>query len=221
MRSVLGILGAALCGLALAGGALADPVADAEALVREVYYDEFPYERAQALEDAGVTRLGEMLADPTEAQHHGNIVLALGLSGHPDAFAILSGHAAEDPAGEVDRATFRARTHLPLAMGHLARDDRRALQWLLRAARRPGEPGWSFRHQSGPHLKTLLEEAALTGLGLSGAPGAAALLRAEARTAGHDVAAERRRRHAGQALALRDRIEVQGPDAVLAEEVAR
>jgi len=215
MGRALGILAVALCALSAPDVARADAAADAEALVRAVYYDDFPHQRARDLPDAGIARLGGMLADPTEAPHHGNVVLALGLSGHSDAFALLADYAASAPEGETDRSAFRARTRVPIAMGHLARHDRRALGWLMRAARREREPDWHFRHHRGARLGVLLEETALTGLALSGAPEADALLDAEARRPGSDVAAERRRRHAEGALALHEEIGRRGPDAVL------
>ena len=72
--------------------------------------------------------------------------MALGMSGHPDAFPLLAEYAGRPVSGEVDRPTFRTRTRLALAMGHLARKDPRALHWLLTArgaARDRAAPGTS------------------------------------------------------------------------------
>lgn len=205
--------------LLAASAATGDPVADAEDLVRGVYYEGLPYEQARALDDRGVARLADMLSDPAEAPHHGNVVLALGMSGHPRAFEILAAYARREPAGEVDRDTFRARSGLAPAMGHLAQDDPRALRWLLdRARARRGDPGWSFRHQRGTRLATLLEEQQLTGLALSGAPQARRPLEdARERARGGDASALRLRRHADGALALHDRIARDGPRAFRAD----
>ncbi len=186
---------------ASAGGA-----AEAEALVRTVYYEGLPGDAARALDDGGIARLGAMLADPLEAPYHGNIVDALGWSGHPQAFAILERYAASSPAGEVDRDTFRARSRLPQAMGRLARTDARALAWLLAEASRDRAPGWSFRQQRGARLRTLLQEQVLTGLALSGAPAARAAIEAQLAAPGQDLAAQRRRSFAEYARDLHARV---------------
>jgi hypothetical protein len=180
----------------LAAPAWADPADEAEAWVRELYYEGLPLEPAAGLDDAAVARLIELLEDPAEAAHHGNVVLALGASGHRDAYPALAAFADDAPAGEVDRATFRARTQLRLAFGYLARHDARALRWLLE----PGDgapPAWHFRRQRGEALRVLLDELTLTGLALSGSPTAAARLEQVIDASrGRDPAARRRLRHA-------------------------
>jgi hypothetical protein len=202
MRGVPMLALSALALLALAAGtAQADSVSDAENLVRQVYYEGMPLDAAEALDARAVARLGTMLRDPAEAEHHGNIVLALGMSGHAHAFALLARYADRAPSGEVDRNTFRARTRIAQAMGHLARADRRALAWLLARADEPaGPPDWSFRHFAGDSLALLLDEQILTGLALSGADEAdASLRRVEQEVTGSDVAARRLRSHAANA----------------------
>jgi hypothetical protein len=204
MRRHLGPAVAALV-LSLALPAGATSADQAEEWVREIYYEGFPAERAEALSDAAVERLTELLADPDEAAHHGNVVLALGYSAHPEAFPALAAYAAETPEGEVDRATFRARTQLRIAFGHLARVDRRALRWLLDAQAAGEEPAWHFRHHRDDALRTLLDELAITGLGLSGAPAAAARLdQVVAQSQGADAATQRRLRHAQEARGVHD-----------------
>ena len=195
--------------------ARADSATEAESLVREIYYEGLPYEQASGLDTAAVNRLIEMLADPSEAPHHGNIVLALGMSGHPDAFAALSEFASDPPIGEVDRNTFRAHTHSLLAMGHLAREDDRALQWLLRRESREARtPDWRFRHLQGEHLANVLEEQTLTGLALSGAPEAVPALDRAARAPDLDVNTKRRGRHARQLIQLHHRIASEGDESL-------
>jgi hypothetical protein len=195
----------ALLAIAIAASASADGAEDAEALARTLYYEGVPAGAARALDAQGIGRLGEMLADPAEAAHHGNIVSVLGLSGHPDAFGLLRAYASTAPSGEVDRATFRARSRLGEAMGRLAQDDPRALAWLLADARRAKTPTWSHRHHRGAHLRALLEEQTLTGLALSGSPGARPILESAAATPGQDVAAKRRRAHGHHALEVHGR----------------
>jgi hypothetical protein len=109
-----------------------------------------------------------------------------------------------DPIGEVDRATFRARTQVLFALGHLARRDGRALRWLLDAQTRPADPpSWTFRHHRGASLRTLLDEQLLTALALSRSPAAARHIdELIAETRGSDAASRRRRGHALAARAM-------------------
>ena len=184
--------------------ATAESVSWAEDLVRQTYFEGLPSEAARDLDDAAVARLAEMLADPAEAPFHGNIAIALGYSGRPAAYTALTEFAASPVIGEVDRATFRARTQVLLALGHLARRDGRALRWLLDAQTRPAEPpSWTFRHHRGASLRTLLDEQLLTALALSRSPAAARHIdELIAETRGSDAASRRRRRHAQAARAM-------------------
>ena len=201
--------------------ALAGPAEEAEELARAIYYEGVPEDAARSLDDAGIERLDEMLADPAEADHHGTIVSLLGASGHPAAFDALADYAAEPLAGEVDRATFRARTRLPGAMGRLAHDDRRALTWLLsRSAERPA-PGWSFRHQRDAKLAALLDGQNLGGLALTGAPEALQALRQAQRDGrGSGATPQERRDSLSRVIETHDRVARGGLDA-LREENAR
>lgn len=207
--------------LASAGAEAADPALEAETLVHRVYYEGIPYEETQDLDARAVARLGAMLRDPSEALYHANIVMALGMSGHRDAFALLAEYAERPLSGEVDRATFRARIRLAQAMGHLARRDPRALHWLLQRAAQPATaPGWYFRQQRGDRLAVLMQEQLLTGLALSGAPEAAApLRRAAQRAGGSDTLDRRLRHHAEQAQRTHRRVSQGGIDALREEPV--
>ena len=206
-------LASVMVAVQLAGPVSADSAADAEESVRELYYEGFPAELATGLDDAAIERLAELLDDPAEASHHGNIVLALGLSGHPDAYPALSVFAAAPLRGEVDRATFRARTQLRTAFGQLARVDPRALRWLLEDHEADAPTTWHFRHHRDEALRVLLDELALTGLALSGAPAAATRLdRVIGESRGLDRASQRRRQHAEAVRARHDRASAPGLD---------
>lgn len=197
---------APVCGLLallLAAPALADAADEATAWLRERYYEGPPLERAAELDGAAIARLIEWLDDPAEAPHHANALLALGASGHPDAYPALAAYAAAEPEGELDRDGFRARSWLPLAFGQLARRDPRALRWLLEQQDADAPPRWHFRQQRGEALRALLAELHLTGLALSGAPVAATRIEQVIEASrGGDPAARRRRRHAEGALAV-------------------
>jgi len=145
-----------------------DGVAQAEALVRAVWFEGLPYERAHALSAAGVARLIEMLGDPSQAEHHSNIVIALGMSENPAAYPALASLVEREPSGELDRAQYRVRNALPFALGHLARGDRRALRLLERELDRDRVPAWSFQSLSGERLRALQQRSAISALGSSG-----------------------------------------------------
>jgi hypothetical protein len=203
--------------LLLGAGARADSAADAEALARGVYLDGFPNEQARALDAAGIARLAWLLALPGEEAAHANAVQALGVSGHPDAFAALAAYAASAPQAEVSRDRYRALSRVPLAMGWLAGGDPRALAWLEQAAARGAQdPGWSFGRWSGERLALLLEEHALTGLALSGRPEAEPRLASPPGLRAAGVAATRRARHLEALRALHARVAEQGVDAAAA-----
>ncbi len=137
----------------LQGRAQIGDVEFAEELVRVQYVEGLPYTKARKLKPAGVERLVEMLRDPAEAEHHENIVMALGISGAPPAYPALVAFQDREVEGEVDAAEYRARRALPLAMGHLAGTDPAALQFLFEAAGRPepeSAPRWSYLYLRGP-----------------------------------------------------------------------
>lgn len=162
------------------GGSAENEVAAAEALVRADYFEGVPYERARAISAAGAARLEEMLADPAETAHHAKIAIALGISAHPGAYEALADYAAREPQGRVDHAVFEARLAIPVAMGHLAREDDRALAFLQQAAAldpRAAAPAWSYGHFRGAGLAAMIRARAVLGLGMSGRPEARETLR--------------------------------------------
>jgi hypothetical protein len=197
----------------------------AEELVRAHYAEGLPYEEARELTPDGVDRLVEMLQDPAEAEHHDNVVMALGISGDPQAFLALSEFHESAPEGEVDRAEFRARRAIPHAMGHLAQNDERAYQFLVRSAHRGASspaPGWTYHHLSGKKLKGFLRRAAITGVAKSGRPGAVAELRKlEARTRADPKATDELRTHIRESQELGDVVTREGPDRVFGGDFSR
>jgi hypothetical protein len=149
--------------LVVATGATAGPQDDAawaEALVKRVYFEGLPYDSARELKPAGIARL----------EHHANVVMALGMSERPAAYAPLERYARAVPSGEIARSAYRARMALPFALGHLARADRRALRLLESMLQRRDPPAWSYHRQRGERLRAQLERSAISGLALSGLP---------------------------------------------------
>ncbi len=190
----------------------------AEKLVRADYVEGLPYAEARELTLAGVERLVEMLRDPAEVEHHENIVMALGISGAPRAYPALVVFQDTEVEGEVDAAEYRARRALPLAMGHLARTDPRALRFLLAAARREGPepaPRWSYLYLRDQKLAGILRRAAITGVAMSGRPKAVAALHALGERARDDPSTtDELRVHVREAERLCDRVVREGPARV-------
>ena len=191
-------------------------------LVRAHYFEGLPYSRARELTPAGVDALIEMLADPTEAEYHANIVMALGISGAPQAYSALARFHEHSPVGEVDAAEYRARRALPLAMGHLARNDSRAFQFLVRAVRAEATssiPGWSYRHLAGERLEGILRRAAITGLAISGrAQTTATLHELNTRARSDPAATDELRTHIREAQRFYDRVVHEGPARVFGSD---
>ena len=217
-----------LLGLLLAAGspaqAQAGEVESAEELVRAHYFEGLPYARARRLTPTGVEALIEILEDPAEAEYHENVVMALGISGDPQAYRALSRFHASTPEGEVGGAEYRARRAIPLAMGHLARRDERAYQFLVKrvhATTSPRAPAWRYRHLSGDRLAGILRRAAITGVAISGRPEASADLgSAEARTRADSKATDELRRHIRESRKLSDRVTREGPDRVFGADLS-
>ena len=197
----------------------------AEELVRADYVEGLPYAEARELTPAGIERLVEMLRDPAEAEHHENIVMALGISGAPQAYPALVAFQDKEVEGEVDAAEYRARRAVPRAMGHLARTDPRALEFLLEAARQQepeSAPRWRYLYLREQKLAGILRRAAITGVAMSGQPEAVAALRALGERARDDPSTtDELRVHVREAERLCDRVMREGPDRVFGGENLR
>ncbi len=172
----------------------------------------------------GVERLIEMLQDPAEAEHHGNIVMALGISGAPQAYPALVEFEDREVEGEGDAAEYRARRAVPLAMGYLARTDSRALGFLLEATRREepeSAPRWRYLYLRDQKLAGILRRAAITGVAMSGQPEAVAALRALGERARNDPSTtDELHVHVHEAERLCDRVVREGRDQVFGSRAA-
>lgn len=187
-RGICPLIAALAAGCLLALPSSAQPASDADAaeqLVREVWYEGLPLERAAALDAAGVARLIAMLEDPDEREHHANILIALAASGQPGAYDAIASWARLPRSGEIERPDFRAWQVLPHALGELARHDARALVLLDRQLEGIS-PGWHFRHHRGAGLRRQAQRFAATGLARSGRPEAQDLLQRAERAARDD-----------------------------------
>ena len=190
------VLGSAL-GLAGAASAQTLSIEEAENFVRAAYFEGMPEEVATRIGPTGAARLVEMLADPDERSSHGQIMLALGLCGSPEALAAIEIWMAEPRRGEIDRNTFRAWQALPFALGHLAAFDPRALQ-RLETMMNEDAPDWTFRQHRGARLRRLARDSAVTSLAETGLPEARRMLE----RAGGDASDIQFERHLREVRAL-------------------
>jgi HEAT repeat protein len=211
-RAIPYSLSALAASLAVSAAVSAQPTTqelDAAAPMLEQFYEGVPYERAIELDELAIAGLIAVIEDPDRIDQHPNALVALGMNGHPDAFAVIADYADRGVSGELDRAEFRALRAVPFAMGHLARVDRDALRWLVRAVDVRG-PGRRFAHMDSNRVERMMRRAAMTGLALSGHPRAERVLKRKARSRKPVV-----RRHALEALEEHARIADFGAAVVL------
>jgi hypothetical protein len=157
---------------------------EALAIVRVQWFEGIDADRIAPLSPQAVDALRSLLADPAERVSHATAIELLGRAGGAGAYEAVAEYAAEEPAGEVDGAVYRARLAVPFALGHLARSDARAVQGLLAGVQRTPVRGWHYRQIDGSRMGRLLRTNAVSGLALSGRPEAAAVLDAIARGEG-------------------------------------
>lgn len=180
LASAVGIAGHAYAG--------ASDVRAAEELVFAVYYEGLPHERARRLTPSGAEHLAEILRAGDHPAFHSNIVLALGISGHARTFETLEWYGRDEP-GEVASGVYRARIAVPIAMGHLAVGDDRALAWLTGRARAGAKPpSWKKFGASSEHLVSTMRAQILNGLAVSGRSAAADILNEIAQDDGDSAA---------------------------------
>jgi len=206
--------------LALPAYAQITDVEFAQNLVRAQYFEGLPYARARQLTPAGVSILLEMLEDPAEAAYRVNIVMALGISGARSTYPALTRFYERPAQGEIHAAEYRARRAVPIALGHLAHHDPRALEYLFRAVRAKSTrspPSWRYGQIAGRRLEDVLWRASVTGTAVSGRPQAAAFLRKLGEAARADPgASEQRHLHIREAQEFCDRVMREGPDRIFA-----
>ena len=157
-------------------GAQALSLDETESMVRVTYFEGMPEEEAAKIGPEGCARLVEMLADPREAAHHGQIMIALGICAPAGGFEALRAWADQPRVGGIDRATFRGFQALPFALGHLAEHDRRAITRLEGQMNSSSAPNWTFRHHRGARLVRQAHRDAAMGLAISGLPEAQEIL---------------------------------------------
>ncbi len=195
----------------------------AHAFAETLYFENVPFDEASQLSDADVRRLAGWLEDATRTEQHPNIVIGLGMSGNKRAYRALRRYAKRAPKGAVESAQYRARMAIPIAMGHLARSDHRALRYLARELRRPRPVQWTYRHLDEERLAAMLLRARVSGLGISGLPKATAELESLARRENPKLRSAKPREkwdgHLDAAMRMCARVAQEGPSSVFGGEL--
>lgn len=149
--------------------------------VRPMYFEGLPIEQGFRFGGDSVPLLLEMLRDPLEEAHWGNIVVLLGIIGDPQAVDPLIAFLEQPVTGELSRPHYKAKTGVLPALGYLLnkqRNNQKALAYLQDSL----DPNsWEKRQlrwtlsppQGGGSARDLrLTKRAIMGLGLSGHPNA-------------------------------------------------
>jgi hypothetical protein len=149
--------------------------------VRPMYFEGLPIEQGFRFGTDSVPLLLDMLQDPLEEPHWGNIVVLLGIIGDPRAVDSLIRFLEQPVTGELSRAHYKAKTAVLPALGLLLNrqpTDQKALAYLQDSL----DPSfWGKRQlrwtltppQGGGNARDLkLTKMAIMGLGLSGHPNA-------------------------------------------------
>ena len=164
-----------------------------EDFVRRTYIHGLPYQETAAYGSSVLSKLREMLADPAEAEHWSNVVVALCILGGERELETIQNFIGENGSEALSRASYAAKTNAITALGYFVfrTESREALDYLKQGL----EPStWSERihwqspyHSSPEERNVQLAQMSVMALALSGHPeGRAALedLKTEATRSG-------------------------------------
>jgi hypothetical protein len=214
-RASLWVASVTLCTFAsIAAAEVRDSEASlADRIATSIYFEGVPFEEARDLSAADVARLIELLGDLEQTRNHPNIIVALGMSGSPEAFDAIADYALRGSSGEMDRLEYRAQRSIAFGMGHLARVDGRALAWLIRSSKQThAAPQRSFRQMDSARIARMMRKGAITGLALSGQPAAERAIAEIIAAPGEEA---RIVEHANESLATHRKMHREGPASAL------
>lgn len=158
---------------------------DIRTFVRQVYIEGVPYDLVRRFDpQTAVPILLEMLANPGDEEHWPNVVVTLGMLGDARAVDPLIRFLEQDFDGTLSHAHYIAKSSVVMALGYLVNrsGNEQALQFLVESV----DPDvWTRRgiRWLSPYHKTDLERnrqlttMSILGLGLTGHPRAAGVLR--------------------------------------------
>ncbi len=182
-RALAGILFAII--LAVTVDPAAGQAPDIRTFVHRIYIEGVPYEEAARFDPAAsVPILLDMLADPKEADYWPNIVVTLGMLGDERAVDPLIQFLQQGATAPLSHPQYIAKSSVVMALGYIVNKSgsEKALQFLVEST----DPEvWTRRDikWSSPYHSTEVERnrqltiMSVLGLGLSGDPRAARVLR--------------------------------------------
>ena len=183
MKTITAILFAITVGLSV--GPAAGQAPDVRTFVHRIYIEGVPYEEAARFDPAAsVPILLDMLADPKEAEYWPNTVVTLGMLGDERAVDPLIQFLQQGATAPLSHPQYIAKSSVVMALGYIINKSRseKALQFLVEST----DPEiWARRDikWSSPYHSTEVERnrqltiMSILGLGLSGDPRAARVLR--------------------------------------------
>lgn len=177
----------ALALLSPAGSLMAQSTAEqVQAFVRQVYIEGVPFEQASRLDPAvALPVLQQVLADRSQQEYWANAAVIAGMIGADRSADILIEFVTRpEPSRNLPRAQVVAKTSAVMALGYVVNKsrNRKALDFLSAGV---DPAAWNNRNVkwTGAHLRTATERnqqlatMAVLGLGVSGTPEAARVLR--------------------------------------------
>lgn len=158
---------------------------DVREFVRPIYIHGVPYEKALRFNpETAIPILLRMLADPAEEQHWPNVVVTLGMVGDERAVEPLIEFLKRDVDGTLSHSHYIAKSSVVMSLGYVINKtgSQRALDFLADGA---APESWSRQpmrwtspyHRTDAERNRQLATMSILGLGLSGHPTAAEILR--------------------------------------------
>ncbi len=188
----------------------------AERRARTRYIEDVPFGMGRELDRGDLRRLAEMLNDPEEAESWANIVTLLGQCECRAGFQALAAWERRLPAGPGSPEEYAARLALPMAYGHLARTDLRALARLIQDLRDGPQPtNWTYGHLRAGTLGEILYNRRISALAASGRLEAEGEWEALLQSRGANA---RARKHIESSRKLHRRVRDEGAERVFRRE---
>lgn len=153
---------------------------DMTKIVKGEYHHGIPYDTAMKITKADTLALLNILKNPKEEQHWGNVIFLIGLCGDNRALSSLINFLERDIKGDLEKDytttdLFSTLISTLPAIGHLASNgNNKAIAYLVTASSptywRTTRLPWRSRYANSDTLPFHLAKAAILGLGISAQP---------------------------------------------------
>jgi hypothetical protein len=147
----------------------APPNVDVESFVSQRHIHGITPESAQiyANDRDSIEKLFLILGDQSKSAAWSNAVGVLGYS-HDTSVAGRLIAFVENLSGEIDVDAFRGALTVPLALGHLAQNDKANVSILISFVKQEKPLRFTYEHYSGSRLTEVMARLAIQGIGVSG-----------------------------------------------------